>query len=126
MDCPKCDATMESVTYKGATVQRCTKCQGIWFPGIEHKELKVMKGSEAIDIGSAKLGEEYDNVKDVHCPECDTVMDRLADKFQPHIHYEACSRGHGVFFDAGEFRDFKEDTLGDFFKSLTLFLRKKK
>jgi uncharacterized protein len=125
MDCPKCDAMLEAITYHGVTVQRCTKCQGIWFPGIEHKELKAMKGAESIDIGSAELGEEYDTVKDVHCPECDKVMERVADKFQPHIHYETCSRGHGVFFDAGEFRDFKQETLGDFFKSLSLYLKKK-
>ena len=36
---------MEPITYHGVTVQRCTKCLGIWFPGIEHKELKSMKGS---------------------------------------------------------------------------------
>jgi uncharacterized protein len=125
MVCPKCDSAMEAITYQGATVQRCTQCKGIWFPGIEHKELKAMKGSEAIDIGPAEMGKEYDALKNVHCPECDKVMARLADKFQPHIHYETCLQGHGVFFDAGEFKDFKQETLGDFFKSLSLYLKKK-
>lgn len=126
MECPKCDSAMEAVTFHGITVQRCTQCLGMWFPGIEHKELKSIKGSETIDIGPAELGREYDTVEEVHCPECDMVMERVADKFQPHIHHEVCSQGHGVFFDAGEFKDFKQETLGDFFKSLSMYLKKKK
>ena len=45
-------------------------------------------------------------------------MDRVADTVQTHIHYENCPDGHGVFFDAGEFKDYKERTLGDIFKRL--------
>jgi Zn-finger nucleic acid-binding protein len=117
---------MEDVTFHGITVERCTQCKGIWCPGVEHKELKQLKGSESIDVGSESLGKEYDEMADVHCPECDTVMDRVADRFQPHIHYEVCRKGHGTFFDAGEFKDFKEETLGDFVKSLKLFIKKRK
>ena len=126
MDCPKCDSIMEAVTYHGVTVDRCTECKGIWFPGVEHKILKKMKGSQAIDIGSPELGKEYDELEDVHCPVCDTVMERLTETFQPHIHYESCPKGDGVFFDAGEFTDYKEETLSDFIKSLTLHVAKKK
>ena len=126
MDCPKCDSVMEEVTYHGITVDRCTECKGIWFPGVEHKILKKMKGSGAIDIGSPETGREYDEMEDVHCPECDTVMERLAEIFQPHIHYESCPKGHGVFFDAGEYKDYSEDTLSDFIKSLTMHVRRKK
>lgn len=126
MDCPKCDSAMEEVTFNAVTVDRCTQCKGIWFSGLEHKELKKMKGSESIDSGDEKAGREYDDMEDVHCPECETVMDRIADKFQPHIHYEVCKKGHGAYFDAGEFKDFKEETLGDFVKSLGMFLKKKK
>jgi Zn-finger nucleic acid-binding protein len=126
MDCPKCDSIMEEVTFHGITVERCTQCRGIWFAGIEYKELKKLKGSESIDVGSPKLGQEYDGMKDVHCPECDKIMDRISDKFQPHLHYEVCSRGHGAFFDAGEFKDFKEETLGDFIKDLSMHIKWKK
>ena len=125
MDCPKCDSVMENVTFNGINVERCTQCKGIWFSGAEHKELKAMKGSQSIDTGSAELGKEYDTIQEVPCPECKESMQRVTDKFQPHIHYEACAKGHGVFFDAGEFKDFKEETLGDFFKSLSMLLKKK-
>jgi Zn-finger nucleic acid-binding protein len=126
MECPKCDSEMEAVTFKTVTVERCTQCRGIWFDGVEHKELKALKGSESIDIGSAKVGKEYDEMEGVSCPVCAESMSRVADKFQPHIHYEVCPKGHGVFFDAGEFKDFKEETLGDFFKDLSWVRKKKK
>ncbi len=32
---------------------------------------------------------------------------------QPHIAYESCGFCHGVFFDAGEFKDFREETFGE-------------
>ena len=34
------------------------------------------------------------------------------------IVYEACTVCNGVFFDAGEFRDYKEHTIIDFFRDL--------
>jgi uncharacterized protein len=125
MDCPKCDSVMEEVTYHGITVDRCTECKGIWFPGIEHKELKRLKGSESIDIGSAKVGKQFDELENVLCPVCEDKMETVADKFQPHIHYEVCAKSHGVYFDAGEFKDFKEETLSDFIKSLSMAVRRK-
>jgi uncharacterized protein len=45
-------------------------------------------------------------------------MDRVSDSSQPHIRYENCTEGHGVFFDAGEYKDYKEKTLGDLFRRI--------
>ena len=117
---------MEVVTYQNINVERCTQCLGIWFSEAEHKAMKKIKGSENIDKGSAKLGQEYNAMLVVPCPVCSETMERIADTFQPHIHYEACKKGHGVFFDAGEYKDFKAETLGDFFKSLAMQLKPKK
>lgn len=85
-----------------------------------------MKGAEAIDVGSPEVGKSYDEVEFVACPICGDKMKRVADTFQPHIHFDACVHGHGVFFDAGEYKDFKEETLGDFFKSLTMWIKREK
>jgi Zn-finger nucleic acid-binding protein len=43
-------------------------------------------------------------------------MIRMVDHQQPHIHFESCTLCHGVFFDAGEFRDYKEVTVAEWFK----------
>lgn len=125
MDCPKCARKMDDLKFQGVTYKRCEGCNGIWFDGVAHKALKRIPGSESIDIGTEEQGRELDGMAEVKCPECGRIMDRMRDKFQPHIRYEACPVQDGVFFDAGEFRDFKEETLSDFFKSLAWYFRKR-
>ncbi len=118
MNCPKCQSKMEKVTFADVEVDRCTQCKGIWFDMLEHETLKSVQGSEAIDVGDPEKGADYDTIDRIDCPVCRTRMIRMVDKDQPHIRYESCGVCHGVFFDAGEFRDYKDRTLSDFFKSL--------
>ncbi len=118
MKCPKCSSEMEKVTYGNIEIDRCIGCKGIWFDMLEHEELKAMEGSESIDIGEAKVGKKYNKIDKINCPVCETQMIPMVDKNQPHIWYEACIACDGVFFDAGEFKDYKENTVIDFFKDL--------
>ncbi|MDH3348066.1 MAG: zf-TFIIB domain-containing protein [Desulfobulbaceae bacterium] len=118
MNCPKCDAVMEAVEYNSVEVDRCTNCQGIWFDMLEAEQLKDIKGAESIDIGDQKVGKEYNKIDKVNCPKCKTLMSKMVDNDQPHIWYEACGVCYGVFFDAGEFRDYKEENIFDFFKKI--------
>ncbi|KPJ52362.1 MAG: hypothetical protein AMS16_06440 [Planctomycetes bacterium DG_58] len=118
MECPKCGADMEKVTYQEIQVDRCTRCKGIWFDMLEAEQLKRLKGSEDIDTGDPKLGKVFSKVEKINCPVCHTQMIRMVDLDQPHIWYEACTVCYGLFFDAGEFRDYKEETVLDFFKDL--------
>ena len=118
MACPKCGADMEKVTYQEIKVDRCTRCKGIWFDMLEAEQLKTLKGSEDIDTGDPKLGKVFSKVEKINCPVCHTQMIRMVDLDQPHIWYEGCTVCYGLFFDAGEFRDYKEETVLDFFKDL--------
>ena len=118
MKCPKCGSDMEKVTHAEIEVDRCTDCKGLWFDMLEHEHLKAVEGSEAIDIGDPKAGKDHDVIARIDCPVCRTQMIRMVDKDQPHIRYEACTTCYGVYFDAGEFRDYKEETILDFFKDL--------
>lgn len=118
LHCPKCHSPMEAVEYAGITVDRCKACQGIWFDGVEHRDLKKIKGSEAIDTGSETVGKAFNDQQGARCPVCGEELEVKADPYQPHIHYDVCPNAHGVYFDAGEFRDFVKEDLGDFFKSL--------
>lgn len=124
MDCPKCGSAMEKVAYQAIEVDRCTGCKGIWFDMLEHEHLKGMKGSESLDTGDPNVGKEYDKVERIHCPVCRTPMIRMVDLDQPHIWYEACTRCFGVFFDAGEFTDYKEHTVLDYLRDLLTRERK--
>ncbi len=111
MQCPKCNAEMEKVTHENIEVDRCTECKGIWFDLLEAEKLKKLAGSEAVDNGDVATGEENDKIDRIECPKCKTPMIRMSDVQQPHIHYESCTVCYGNYFDAGEFKDYKEHTL---------------
>lgn len=119
MECPKCQSPMETVVFEGVEVDRCTGCKGLWFDMLEHEKLKDIEGSEAVDSGDVAKGADMDAVDVIQCPKCRTQMIRMVDKDQPHIRYESCGVCYGVFFDAGEFTDFKDRSIRDFFRSLT-------
>ena len=118
MKCPKCNSLMENVEYKSIEVDRCKSCHGIWFDMLEAEQLKATKGSEKIDVGDPAKVEKYNKGESVNCPRCLTQMTMTVDDKQPHIWYEYCEICHGMFFDAGEFRDYKEETILDYFKDL--------
>ena len=118
MECPKCQANMEEVTYgRNMTVDRCSNCKGIWFDVGEAEVLKGKWMSEFVDSGDPEMGKEFNKIVDVDCPRCGKKMDKIADPKQSHIWYEACPE-HGMYFDAGEFTDYKYETLLDKFRDL--------
>ena len=118
IDCPKCNHQMEEVRYGGdLTIDRCTNCHGLWFDSGEMEKLKDKWMGDALDRGDPAEGKKWDAVDDVNCPRCGKQMEKTSDPKQPHIWYEVCPE-HGVFMDAGEFTDYKHETLADWFRSL--------
>jgi len=124
MKCPKCTAGMETVIHQGIEVERCNACHGLWFDMLEHEELRALKGSEVIDDGLPSVGRAFDEEVALRCPACAAPMIRMVDAQQPHLWFESCTSCYGVFFDAGEFRDFKNVNLLDRLRDL--FRRERK
>lgn len=120
MNCPKCNAEMETVTIEEITVDRCTQCFGIWFDEFERERLKEIKGADAIDIGDPEQGAKLNEMKQVFCPSCGAQLIPMVDVKQPHIWYESCAICYGAFFDAGEFKDYKHESIHDIFKRIGL------
>jgi Zn-finger nucleic acid-binding protein len=118
MKCPKCQGSLEAVVYAELEIDRCTDCKGIWFDSQEAQELKELQGSESIDIGDPKAGTKFNEVRDVNCPKCKTRLTKMVDLKQSHIWYEKCPVCYGIWFDAGEFTDYKEEGIQDIFKSI--------
>ncbi len=116
--CPKCGHGMEEIAHDDVEIDRCTHCKGLWFDAGEAERLKGIDGSEKIDIGDSKEGWKWDSHADIDCPRCDKQMEKGHDPKQKHIWFEACPDGHGMFMDAGEFSDYKEESVLDFFRSL--------
>jgi Zn-finger nucleic acid-binding protein len=115
---------MVKVNFAGVEVDRCTGCLGLFFDEFEKAQLQKMLGADAIDIGEAKTGREFNKVDRINCPRCASRMIRMVDLDQPHIWFEHCTVCGGSFFDAGEFRDLKHHTILDFFRDLTVKERK--
>jgi len=123
MNCPKCAAAFEKISFGEVEVDRCLKCKGLWFDILEKEDLVLIEGSEAIDIGSDQVGEEYSSLRQIRCPHCSVKMLPMVDKDQFHIKYESCPICFGTFFDAGEFRDLKEHTVLERFIEMLQTLR---
>lgn len=118
IECPKCGHGMDEISYGGdLLIDRCTNCQGMWFDNGEAELLKSKWMGDALDTGSPAEGKKWNNVNPVACPRCGNEMEMISDPDQPHIWYEVC-RDHGMFMDAGEFTDYKHETLADWFRSL--------
>ncbi|MDC3952590.1 zf-TFIIB domain-containing protein [Polyangium jinanense] len=118
VNCPKCKAAMEIVVFEDIEVDRCTACKGLWFDSRENERLKSMRGSEIIDSGDPKTGRKNNTIPYVRCPRDGNPLIRMVDPAQPHLWYETCSTCGGAYFDAGEFRDYKNLTVLDFIKDL--------
>ena len=117
LQCPKCLHGMTELTHEGITIDRCSHCHGLWFDGEEAHQLKAIDGSQVLDSGDANEGKKWDTRVDINCPRCGEKMHESADPKQKHIWYEVC-HDHGMFLDAGEFADLKDESLLDIFRSL--------
>lgn len=126
MDCPKCDAAMDerSVrTLQGlVTFDRCSSCKGFWFDTGEAEKLKDQWRSDFIDSGDTEKGKELNKQRDVNCPRCGKKMEKISDPKQRHIKLETCLE-HGVFMDAGEYKDYMNETLMDVFRGVVSRIR---
>ena len=126
MECPKCKNNMSEhtvVTLAGeVTIDRCEHCSGLWF---DNGELDILKNdwmSEFLDPGDPSVGKKFNTVTEIDCPRCSARMVSANDPDQEHIVYEVC-KDHGVFMDAGEFTDYKYDTLLDIFRDVVYKIR---
>ena len=112
LKCPKCGGTLEAIMYEGIEVDRCCQCKGIWFDSSEAENLKKLKGSEKIDIGNLNTENPTETETldtNIPCPHCNISMIKMFDLDKHPIWYETCPQCQGIWFDAGEFKKFKDN-----------------
>ncbi len=129
MECPKCNSNVKELKigtlYGPVLIDQCENCKGLWF---DHGEAERLKGdwmSDYMDSGDPKVGKKYDAVRNVNCPRCGKPMKTIKDPKQKHLEYEVCE-DHGMFMDAGEFTDYKHETLLDIFRDAVATLKRRK
>lgn len=118
MQCPKCLGSMKPLMFNDVEVDRCTNCFGLFFDHLEKETLKKMEGAQELDTGDEFLGATYNEILDVPCPKCKTKMDHVLHSDPFEIKFEQCPDCKGVFFDAGEFRDYLEDEIYEQFQDI--------
>lgn len=120
MDCPKCSGTLEEKTFGGQLkVHRCNQCMGLWCNREMLPQMKKEWMSDAVfDAGDPNRGRELNELEEVKCPECGEEMTKTVDEKQQHIWLEVCEDCNGVWFDAGEFTDWKHETLMDVIRGM--------
>jgi uncharacterized protein len=121
IECPKCKNRMAKLNVDMASAYRCEHCMGLWLAMGAHEQLEEL--AEKIDIGNAELGENFNQIDDIECPICNTMMIKMVDPQQPHIWFESCQSCYGRFYDAGEYRDLAEYEFSDFMKRFSLVPR---
>lgn len=129
LSCPKCRGKLEPIIYEGIEVDRCCQCKGIWFDFSEAENLKKVRGSETIDIGQLNRENHKETLDtDIICPRCNIAMIKLLDIDKHPIWYETCPQCQGIWFDAGEFKKFKDNFSHSklLSRTLNLFRFKKK
>ncbi|WP_267384457.1 zf-TFIIB domain-containing protein [Cyanobacterium sp. uoEpiScrs1] len=108
--CPKCGGNLEKIIYEETEVDRCCQCLGIWLDSLEAEQLKNIKGSEIIDSGNFQEENPSESLqKKVNCPRCQISMIKILDFDEYPLWYETCLKCHGLWFDAGEFQQFKQN-----------------
>jgi Zn-finger nucleic acid-binding protein len=126
MKCPKCQGTMYSVTVESFEIDRCGTCEGLWFDLREQEHLKeVSDAATIVDCAPEEKGKKYNTIRNYTCPACSGPMVKMCVPEQPHIQIEQCAVCYGAFFDAGEFTDYKNFTLGERIKLLFSTFKKK-
>ncbi len=133
MNCPKCASSMEEITEKGITIDRCTGCSGMWFDLFEAEDMIETADVRTVDTGSALKGIKMNKIRDIKCPKCSIEMQTASDREDPTLQFEVCTSCHGYFLDAGELKDMdnvtaaeslmetlvsKAKTFGEAFKSM--------
>jgi Zn-finger nucleic acid-binding protein len=106
-------------------IDQCEGCKGLWFDNGEAEQLKKDWMADFLDSGDPEVGKTYNSVRDIECPRCGKPMKKINDPKQKHLEYEACEE-HGMFMDAGEFTDYKHETLLDIFRDVIARLKRSK
>ena len=105
MRCPACSNMMIVVEHEHIELDYCTDCAGVWFDAGELELLlETMQLEESIlSLDSILTSPEARAAeKKRKCPICGWRMKKATVGHEPEVLIDACNRGDGLWFDAGE------------------------
>ena len=105
MKCPTCHNMMIVVEHEHVELDYCPDCEGVWFDAGELELLlETMQLQQSIlSIDSILTSQEAkSSEKKRKCPICNRKMKKSTVGHDPEVLIDVCSRGDGLWFDAGE------------------------
>ena len=105
MRCPTCHNMMIVVEHEQIELDYCPDCEGVWFDAGELELLlETMQLQQSIlSIDNILTTQEAKSKeKKRKCPICNKKMKKSTVGHDPEVLIDACSRGDGLWFDAGE------------------------
>ncbi len=105
MKCPTCHNMMIVVEHEHVELDYCPDCEGVWFDAGELELLlETMQLQQSLlSIESVLTSQETKSKeKKRKCPICNSKMKKATVGHDPEVLIDACSRGDGLWFDAGE------------------------
>jgi uncharacterized protein len=122
MNCVKCDGTLHQLRAGATVIDRCDKCDGIWFDAgeigrvIEHvraADFQPLSEAGALsdrgEGGGDYRGSGDADKDDGHCPRCKTPLTRTEILAFEGMHYDRCESCGGAWLDAGELKTIATD-----------------
>lgn len=102
MNCPKCETeALAPARVRGVEVDRCHRCQGIWFDADELSRLLAEEASVLKPLASGSP-DPAANARAGKCPRDHTRLLRVASARQRTVILETCPACRGLWLDGGE------------------------
>lgn len=110
MICPNCSSQLISVSTKGAVLDTCPECKGIWFDSGEFGGfMNRLSRSDKVEPAKVQLFkrrqvEKFYPIKEAErsCPKCKTKMVKFNYAYDSNVMLDKCPQCQGIWADAGE------------------------
>ncbi|HEY0375818.1 MAG TPA: zf-TFIIB domain-containing protein [Pyrinomonadaceae bacterium] len=110
--CPRCRVPLEPVAVGSASLEECTRCDGLWVDVASFERIVNEREERAAVLGTPSLlpkpaAGESERVRYVPCPACGELMNRVNFARCSGVVVDVC-KGHGTWFDRDELRQIVE------------------
>lgn len=101
MKCPKCKiAEMGPATFEGVEIDRCPRCEGIFFDKGELEHMMQSRAAEGLDRAEFTVLSDKHDMMVGRCQRCDVEMQPCVGPAKLRI--DRCPKCGGIYLDQGE------------------------
>jgi Zn-finger nucleic acid-binding protein len=104
MNCPHCPVTLESLALRGVQLDRCRRCEGIWFDRDELAKFNRFDSDFPLRPDSASPGV----LTSLRCPRCDSFLTVFPYVSDGSLEVERCISCKGVWLDARQIQTIRK------------------